>query len=120
MSQVEGTMDLQSRRIADRKLAERRQEARRDYVRYAEQAADADLEYRRIKARTYAEQRSEGNTSVGAEIEANAAAADARHKRDIAESLAKASLLRIQEVERESVSVRDIHSTSERIDGLAA
>lgn len=83
-------------------------------------AVDADLEYRRVKARTYAEQRSQGNTSVGAEIEANAAAADARHKRDIAESLAKASLLRIQEVERESVSVRDIHSTSERIDGLAA
>ena len=117
---VEGTMDLNARRRADRTLAERRQEARRDYVRYAEQAADADREYRRIKASTYAEQRSQGNTSVGAELEANAAAADARHRRDIADSLAKAALLRIEEASREAVSVRDIHATSERIDGLAA
>ena len=116
----EGTMDLNARRRADRTLAERRQEARRDYVRYAEQAADADLEYRRIKATTYAEERANSNTSVGAELQANAKAAEARHRRDIADSLAKAALLRIQEVERESVSVRDIHSTSERIDGLAA
>ena len=113
-------MDLQARRVADRKLAERRQEARRDYVRYAEQAADADREYRRVKATTYMEQRSQGNTSVGAELEANAVAADARHRRDIADSLAKAALLRIEEASREAVSVRDIHSTSERIDGLAA
>jgi len=117
---VEGTMDLNARRTADRKLAERRQEARRDYVRYAEQAADADLEYRRVKATTYAQERSKGNTSIGAELEANAAAGDARHRRDIADSLAKSSLLRIQEVEREFVTVRDIHATSERIDGLAA
>lgn len=113
-------MDLQQRRMADRKLAERRQEARRDYVRYAEQAADADREYRRTKASTYAEERSQGNTSVGAEMAANAAAADAKHRRDIADSLAKAALLRIQEVERETISVRDIHATSEKIDGLAA
>lgn len=113
-------MDLQSRRVADRKLAERRQEARRDFVRYAEQAADADRDYRRVKASTYAEERSQGNTSVGAEMQANAQAADSKHRRDIAESLAKAALLRIQEVERETISVRDIHSTSERIDGLAA
>ena len=116
----EGTMDLQQRRLADRTLAERRQAARRDYVRYAEQAADADRDYRRVKATTYAEERSQGNTSVGAEIQANAKAADAKHRRDIADSLAKSSLLRIQEVERETISVRDIHSTSERIDGLAA
>lgn len=116
----EGTMDLHARRIADRKLAERRQEARRDYVRYAEQAADADLEYRKVKAVKYTEERSMGNTSVGAELLANAEAAEAKHRRDIADSLAKASLLRIQEVERETISVRDIHATSEKIDGLAA
>lgn len=113
-------MDLVSRRKADRTLAERRQDARRDYVRYAEQEADADREYRVTKAKTYASERANGNTSTGAEIQANAAAADAKHRRDIAGSLAKSSLLRIQETERESVSVRDIHSTSERIDGLAA
>lgn len=116
----EATMDLNARRRADRTLAERRQEARRDFTRYAQEAADADLEYRKVKARVYMEQRAEGNTSVGAELVANSAAGEARHRRDIAGSLARASLLRVQEVERESVTVRDLHSTSERIDGLAA
>lgn len=114
------TMDLGDRRRADRMLAERRQEARRDYTRYAEEAENADLEYRKTKARVYMDQRAEGNTSVGAELVANAEAGEAKHRRGIAESLAKASLLRIQEVERESVTVRDLHATSERIDGLAA
>jgi hypothetical protein len=113
-------MDLTARRNAERKLAEIRRDARKDFVRYKEQAADADREYRRMKASVYAEQRSQGNTSVGAEIEANAQAADARHRRDIAESLAKAALLQFAACERDSVSIRDIHSTSERIDGLAA
>lgn len=116
----EGTMDLQARRMAERKLSEIRRDARTDFIRYKEQAADADREYRKTKARVFAEQRAMGNTANGAEIEANAQAADAKHKRDIAESLAKAALLRFEGSERDSVSIRDIHSTSERIDGLAA
>lgn len=112
------TMDLDARRRAERMLAETRRDARRDFVRYKHEAADADLEYRRVKAQTYAAQRSEGNTSVGAELEANAAAGESRHRRDIAESLAKAALLKIEEAEREAVTVRDLHSTSEKIDGL--
>lgn len=120
MSAPEATMDLQARRVADRKLAEQRREARRDYVRYAEQEADADRDYERTRARVFAEAKSEGDSDRAAELKARDAAADAKHRRDIAHSLARAALLRIQETERESVTVRDLHATSERIDGLAA
>lgn len=113
-------MDLAERRAADRDLARRRHEARFDFVRYEQQAADADLEYRKTRARVYMEQRAKGNTATGSELVADAAAADARHKRDVAKSLAKAALLRIEETEREATVVRDIHRSSERVEGLAA
>lgn len=114
------TMDLAERRLADRTLAERRQAARRDYVRYAEQEADADREYAVTMAKTLATARSNGEPVGAAEIAAKAAAAEAKHRRDIAKSLAKAALLRIEETEREAVTVRDIHASSERVDGLSA
>lgn len=113
-------MDLHARRLADRKLAETRREARRDYVRYAEQEADADRDYERTRATAFAKAKSEGLSDRAAELACRDAAADHKHRRDIAHSLARAALLRIQEAERESVSVRDIHATSERIDGVAA
>lgn len=120
MSAPEATMDLTARRVADRKIAEARREARRDYVRYCEQEADADREYELTRARVFAESKSEGLSDRAAELKCRAAAAEAKHRRDIAHSLARAALLRIEESERESVTVRDIHSTSERIDGLSA
>ena len=114
------TMDLAERRAADRQIAEQRRDARRDYVRYSEQAADADLEYRKTKARRFVELRAEAEPVEAAKIQAEADAADAKRTRDIAASMAKAALLRVEETERDSVSVRDLHKTSERIDGLAA
>lgn len=114
------TMDLAERRAADRALSEQRRDARRDYVRYAEQAADAEQEYRKTKARRFVELRAEGEAQESAKIQAEADAAEARHKRDIAAAMAKAALLRIEEAERDSVTVRDIHASSERVDGLAA
>jgi hypothetical protein len=112
-------MDLNDRRRADHQLAVQRREARAEYVKQAEVEARADAEYRRVKSVTYLECRDKAMPSNGAEIVANAAAAEAKQRRDIAASLAKAALLKIQETEREAVSVRDIHSTSERIDGIA-
>jgi hypothetical protein len=114
------TMDLAERRAADRALSEQRREARRDYLRYAEQSAEADREYRKAKARKFVELRAEGEPVESAKIQAEAVASDAKHRRDIAASLAKAALLRVEEAERDSVTVRDIHSSSERVDGLAA
>lgn len=114
------TMDLAERRAADRTLAQRRQEARRDYVRYAEEEAAADREYAVTLAKTLAKLRAEGQPVGAAEIAAKGEAAEAKYRRDIAHSLAKAALLRIEETEREAVTVRDIHSSSEKVDGLAA
>lgn len=117
---MNGTMDLNDRRRADHQLAKDSEEARNEYVRQAEIEAIADGEYRRVKAKTYLEARDQAMTSTGAEIVAAAAASEVKQKRDIASSLAKASLLKIAECDRRRVTVRDIHSTSERIDGLAA
>lgn len=114
------TMDLAERREADRRISEARREARRDYVRYSEQAADADAEYRKAKATEFVKLRSAGEAVESAKIQAEAAAADAKHRRDIAHSLAKAALLKVEEAERDSVTVRDLHSSSERVEGLAA
>lgn len=113
------TMDLEQRRRADRSIAEDRRAARRDYVRYAEESAKADLEYRKVKATRYVELRATQETSEGARIRAEADAAEAKCRREIASSLAKAALLRVDEAEREATVVRDLHKTSERIDGLA-
>lgn len=117
---TEQTMGLTERRRADHQLAIRRRQAREEYVKQAELAARADADYRRLKSVTYLEARDQGLPSAGCEMVANAAGAEAKQARDIAASLAKAALLKIQETEREAVTVRDIHATSERIDGLAA
>lgn len=112
------TMDLAERRVADRTLAERRQTARRDYVRYAEEEAAADREYTKTLARVFLEHRDKGEPVGASELLAKAEAAEAKQRRDIAHSLARAALLRIDETEREAVTVRDIHSSSERVDGV--
>lgn len=115
-----GTMDLNERRAADRNLARARRDAREEYVRQSKIAAKADADYRRLKATTFLSARDQGLPASGCEMVANSAGAEAKQARDIAASLAKAALLKIQETEREAVTVRDVHSTSERIDGLAA
>lgn len=120
MNTPEPTMDLQGRRNADRKLAELRREARRDFERYAEQEADAERDYRKAMAVRFAEAKGEGLSDKRAETDAKGATADLRHRRDIAHSLAFSARMRIAELERDAVSVRDIHSTSERIDGTVA
>lgn len=113
-------MDLEQRRRADRSIAEDRRAARRDYVEHAEVAAKEDLAYRKTKAIKLVEYRAAGEPAGVAQIRAEADAAEHRMKRDIAASLAKASLLKVDETEREATTVRDIHATSQKIDGLSA
>jgi len=116
----EPTMNLQGRRDADRKLSELRREARKDFERHARAQADAERDYRKAMAASFAIAKSEGLSDKRAETEAKGQTADLRHKRDLAHALARSALLRIQELERDAVSVRDLHATSERIDGLTA
>ena len=96
-------MDLQGRRNADRKLSEARREARRDYERYAEQEADAERDYRKGMSVEFAKCKTDGKTNQQSEIDAKAATADLRHKRDIAHSLAFSARMRIAELERDGV-----------------
>lgn len=119
MSAVPTVMDLSARREADHSIAKERRAARRSYVEHSEVAAKEDLAYRKIKAIKLVEYRAAGEPAGVAQIRAEADAAEYRMKRDIAASLAKASLLKVDEAEREATVVRDIHRTSERIDGLA-
>lgn len=114
------TLGLDELRRGARALTEKRREARRDYVRYCEQEADADRDYRRTMARSFTRLRSGGEPVGAAEIIARADAADAKHRRDIAASLAKASLLKIEELERDSATLRSISTWSMKIDGVEA
>jgi hypothetical protein len=113
-------MDLDARRKADRSIAEDRRAARRDYVRHSEEAAKEDLAYRKTKAIKLVEYRAAGEPAGVAQIRAEADAAEHKYKRELAASLAKASLLKVDETEREATTVRDIHATSQKIDGLSA
>lgn len=114
------TMDLAERRRADHELSKQRREARRDYLRYCEDKADADRDYEKARATAFAEAKSQGLSDMAANYKAKQAGADFKHRRDIADSLARSCLQRIDETERDAVTVRDIHNSSERVDGLAA
>lgn len=114
------TLSLDELRRGARQITERRRDARRDYERYAKEEADADLEYRKTMAKAYTAARADGVTDRGAEILARDAAAEAKQRRDIAASLAKSALLRIEECEREAATLRSIAEWSQRIDGGVA
>ena len=115
-----GAMDLAERRTADRKINEARRDSRRDYLRYVEEAAEADLQYRKGRAKKLVELRAEGEPAGVAEICAEAEVAEFKMRAKLGDGMAKEALLRIDEAERHATSVRDIHSSSERAEGLAA
>lgn len=110
---------------AARALGEKRREARREYEHQSQVAADADRDYRKAFAVSFTRARV-GNEetpgkSVGeAEAIAAAEAADAKHRRDIAQSLAKSALLRIEELEADRAMLRQLGDWSQRIEGVAA
>lgn len=117
---TEPTMDLGERREAERSLARQRIEAREEYVRQAEAEAKADRDYEVTRATAFMEARTSGSPVTEADLLSRKAAADFKFRREIAHSLARAALLKVQEAERSQVTIRDIHSASERIDGLVA
>ncbi len=108
--------DMAEVRAAAHKLAESRREARRDYERYSEQTADAERDYRKRLAIAFAESKSRDVTAAQAELEAHAAAADHKHRRDLASSLAKSCLLRIEELEADRAMLRQLGDWSQRME----
>lgn len=111
-------LDLDEVRRQARALAEGRRTARRDYERYTKQEAEAEHDYRKKKAQAYLGSRSEGTASNGAEIVANAAAAEERMRRDIAHSMAKAAEQRIAELEADRAMLRQLAEWSRALEGL--
>lgn len=114
------TMTLDEFRRKANLMQTARSEARRDFERYAEQEADADREYRQSLAVAFAKAKSSDMTAAQSEIEAHAAASDAKHKRDLAKSMAKAALLRIESLEADRATLRSIATWSQAIDSTGA
>jgi hypothetical protein len=114
---TESLLDLAGVRQAAHALGQKRRDARRDYERYCEKAADAERDYRKRLAIAWASMRSEGLLSMGAiEVQANSDAADQKHTRDIAQSLAKSALLRIEELEADRAMLRQIGEWSKELE----
>jgi len=114
------TMGLDEYRTSAHGLAEQRRIARVNYEAHSHDEADAERDFRKTMAVAYAKARSGGETSSGAEIMARAESADARHRRDLAASKARAAQMRIAELERDASILRSIAAWSQGIDGMAA
>jgi uncharacterized coiled-coil DUF342 family protein len=121
VTQPQPHMDFSEIRTAAHHLAQKRRDARRDYERYSEQAADAERDYRKRLAKAFAEAKSAGDvTAAQAELHAYAQAADHKHKRDLAQAMAKSCLLRIEELEADRAMLRQLGDWSQRMEGVAA
>lgn len=95
-------------RAAAHDLAQHRREARADYERYIKKAADAERDYRRALAIEFTRAKA-GGAGVGeAEIRAQGAVSTHRHERDVAQGMAKAALLRIEELEADRAMLRQL------------
>lgn len=98
-------------------LGEKRRAARADYEHRTREAAEAERDYRKTKAIAFTKAR-DGEKGVGeSEIIADHHSADARYRRDIAQSMVKASLLRIEELEADRAMLRQLGDWSQRMEG---
>lgn len=115
------TMTLDEFRRQSRSFAEKRAEARRDFERYAQEEAEAERDYRKALAVAFARVKTDSTvTAAQADIEAHAQAAEERLRRDLARSLAKSALLRVEECEANRATLRSVGEWSQRIDATGA
>lgn len=122
MTEIQPHMDFGEIRAAAHDLAEKRREARRDYERRSEEAAEAERDFRKELAIQFTCCRSDDKGVGESEILANGheQVAGYRHKRDICQSLAKAALLRIEELEADRAMLRQLGDWSQRMEGVVA
>lgn len=116
------TLDLDAMRRKAADFNRARIAAREDYQRHASEEADAERDYRKHLAVRFTNLRTEGKGAGEAELLAKGEddVAELEHKRSLAKSKAKASLLRIEQIERAQTTLRDVYAASSRIDGVAA
>lgn len=120
MTSPQPVLSLDEFRRQSRALQEARTAARRDYERYAEEEAKADKQYRMTLAVAFAECKAKDLTAAQAEHEAHSRASDSKLKRDLAKTMAKSALLRIEQLEADRASLRSVAEWSQRIEGVTA
>jgi septal ring factor EnvC (AmiA/AmiB activator) len=118
MNVVERHLSFDEIRGAARDLAENRRRARRDYQKHAEEASDGEREYRKRLAIALAQYRSEGKGAGESEILAQGDVADWRHRRDLAQAMARADLLRIEELEADRAMLRQLAEFSKELETM--
>lgn len=113
-------MSLDEFRVKSNQLQTKRSEARRDFERYSQEEAEADRQYRMTLASAFAQCKANDMTAAQAEVEAHARASDAKLKRDLAKSMSKSALLRIEQLEADRATLRVVADWSQRIEGVTA
>jgi len=103
-------------RSAAHDLAAMRRRARESYERHITEAADAEKEYRKRLAIAFASHRAHDKGAGEAETLAQGDVAEWRHKRDIAQGMAKADLLRIEELEADRAMLRQLGDWSKELE----
>lgn len=101
-------------------LASQRRHARTVYEKRSREAADAEREYRKKLAIKFTTFRSQEKGVGESEILANGdpEVYEARHARDIANGLAKAALLRIEELEADRAMLRQLGAWSQELEAV--
>lgn len=113
---TEALLSFDEIRFGARKLAEDRRQAITDYEGHAIDAAAKERDYRKELAISFAKHRSEEKGVGESEILGNKDAADKRHARDVAQAVAKADLLRIDALEREQATLRQLADFSKELE----
>lgn len=109
-------MSFEEIRAASHDLARNRRKAIVEYQLHAEAAANAERDFRKKLATELTKFRSAEKGVGESEILANAEAADQRHARDLAHSIARADLLRIDAYEREQATLRQLADFSKDLE----
>ena len=118
----EAPLDLHDFRVRAAQIVLARSGARREYQECAIAAAEAEHEYRKRKAIRMSVHRNEGKGVTEAEIMAEGDVADHRRERDTQQYLAKAAILRWEELKDNRAMLRRESELSEGIEftGTAA
>src|SRR5262245_8607087 len=115
---TEPTIDFGDLRRAYHENAEQRREVRRDRKRFAEMKADKECLYRKRLWSAFAEKRSDKESVAAAELYARAEAAELGRERDMADACVKDCDHRIDQLEAERASLRQLGEWSMRLEGL--
>lgn len=109
-------LSFEQLRAAAHDLAVKRREARDTYEHHARKQVEAEEAYRRKKGTELAKFRAADKGFGESEVLADAEAAGERAARDMEQVLAKVALLRIEELERDQATLRQLGEWSKDLE----